>query len=132
MEKAGTSTSAGVSSSKVLHKVLLYTVKVIPMVISGIYVLNTVLSYYCIDLPVFSYLVQYLFILFIYLASFTFKFCRWHRMFIHYITVILTINIVDYHWGIPVSDRGMLLIYGIITGVFLFVIVYLKFRRQAR
>ena len=68
MEKEETSTSVGASLNKVLHKVLLYTVKVIPMAISGIYVLNTVLSYYCIDLPVLSYLVQYLFILFIYLV----------------------------------------------------------------
>lgn len=129
MIREATFISVEASSNKVLHKVLIFTVKVIPVIISGIYVLNTVLSYYCIDLPVFSYLVQYLFILFVYLASFAFRFCRWHRMFIHYITAVLTVNIIDYHWGIPISDRGMLLVYGVMTGLFLFFIVYLKFKR---
>ena len=91
--------------NKVLYKILLCSVKVIPMIISGIYLLNTVLSYCNIDLPLFSYIVQFLFIGFFYTASYVFKFCAWHRMFIHYILLILILNIIDYHIGIPLSDR---------------------------
>ena len=106
--------------SKRLHKMVLYSVKVIPIIVCGIYLLNTILSYFDIDAPVLSYIVQFLFIGFIYLASVVFKFCKYHRIFIHYILL----NIIDYHWGIPVSNKNMFLIYMIITGLFLFLALY--------
>jgi hypothetical protein len=114
--------------NKVLYKLILYSVKVIPMLISGIYLLNTVLSYCNIDLPLFSYIVQFLFIGFFYIASYAFKFCAWHRMFIHYITLVLILNIIDYHIGIPLSDRNILAVYLIISIIFLIITVILKFK----
>ena len=114
--------------NKVLYKLILYSVKVIPMLISGIYLLNTVLSYCNIDLPLFSYIVQFLFIGFFYIASYAFKFCAWHRMFIHYISLVLILNIIDYHIGIPLSDRNILAAYLIISIVFLIITVILKFK----
>ena len=114
--------------NKVLYKLILYSVKVIPILISGIYLLNTVLSYCNIDLPLFSYIVQFLFIGFFYIASYAFKFCAWHRMFIHYITLVLILNIIDYHIGIPLSDRNILAAYLIISIVFLIITVILKFK----
>ena len=114
--------------NKALYKILLCSVKVIPMIISGIYLLNTVLSYCNIDLPLFSYIVQFLFIGFFYTASYVFKFCAWHRMFIHYISLILILNIIDYHIGIPLSDRNILASYLVISVVFLIITVILKFR----
>lgn len=115
--------------SKTLHKLVLYSVKMIPAAICGIYVLNTVLSYLGIDWEGFSYIVQFLFIGHMYLTSFTFKFCVWHRMLIHYILLTLTLNIIDYHWGIPISDRNLFLMYMIITGLFVFLAVYLHLRK---
>ena len=112
------------SNKKLLYKSVLYSVKIIPMLIAGIYLLNTVLSYCGIDWEGFSYIVQFLFIGFIYLASITFRFCVYHRLFIHYILLTLILNIIDYHWGIPLSDRNLFLMYMIITGVFLFLILY--------
>ena len=132
MMKEETSTAREASLSKTLCRIMLYSVKVIPMVISGIYVLNTVLSYFYIDLPVLSYIVQFLFIAFMLIASYAFKFCKWHRMFIYYILLILVLNIIDYHVGIPISNRGLLLMYVIITGIFMFYILYLKFKRNSK
>lgn len=114
--------------NKSLYKIVLYSIKVIPMVISGIYLLNTVLSYFNIDLELFSYLVQFLFIGFMYAASFAFKFCSWHRVFIHYILIILILNIIDYHVGIPLSNKAMVTLYIIIATVCLFLALYLKFK----
>lgn len=132
MMKEETSTAREASLSKTLCRIMLYSVKMIPMVISGIYVLNTVLSYFYIDLPVLSYIVQFLFIVFMLIASYAFKFCKWHRMFIYYILLILILNIIDYHVGIPISNRGLLLMYVIITGIFMFYILYLKFKRNSK
>lgn len=114
--------------SKSLYKIVLYLIKIIPIFISGIYLLNTVLSYFNIDLELFSYIVQFLFIGFIYAASYAFRFCVWHRMFIHYILIILILNIIDYHIGIPISDKAMVTLYVIIATVCLFLALYLKFK----
>lgn len=116
------------SKSKFAQKLMLYSVRIIPMVITGIYILNTVFSYYGIDWEGFSYIVQFLFIGFMYLASFAFKFCRWHRMFIHYIFLISILNIVDYHWGIPLSDRNLFLMYMVLTGVCLFLVLWFRMK----
>ena len=110
--------------NKLLSKIVLYSVKVIPMIVALIYVLNTILSYCGIDWSGFSYIVQYLFIGFIYFASLRFHFCVYHRMFIYYIALTLSINIIDYHWGIFLSDRDLFLCYMIITGIFLFLVLY--------
>lgn len=116
------------SLNKSLYKIVLYSVKVIPMLVSGIYLLNTVLSYYGIDLELFSYVVQFLFIGLMYISSYAFKFCSWHRMFIHYILIILILNIIDYHIGIPLSDKGMVTLYIIIATICLFIALYLKLK----
>lgn len=112
--------------NKHLYRAVLYLTKTIPVIISGIYLVNTVLSYMYIDIAALSYIVQFLFILYMYITSFAFKFCKWHRMFIHYILVILILNIIDYHIGIPVSDKGLFLLYIILTSAFLFTIIYYK------
>ena len=114
--------------NKSLYKLVLYSIKMVPMLIAGIYLLNTVLSYYWIELPFLSYVIMFLLILELYFLSFTFKFCRWHRMFIHYILLNLILNTIDYYCGIPISNKGLFLLYLIITGMFLFFILWLKFK----
>ena len=115
--------------SKVLYKAELYLIKVIPMIIAFIYLLNTTLSYFYIDLPILSYIIMFLLMAFLYLSSFIFKFCSWHRLFLHYIMVNLILNIIDLYVGIPLSDRGLFIMYMSITGISLFVLLYLKFKK---
>jgi len=115
------------SKSRCLYKIVLYLIKVTPMIISFGYLLNTVLSYFCIDLPIISYFVgvSLITIVFLYLTSIAFRFCSYHRMFIHYITLNWIFDSIDYNIGIPLSNRDLLLLYFIITGIFLFIILYL-------
>lgn len=118
--------------SKTLYRAELYLIKIIPMLFAGLSLLNTVLSYFCIDVPLISYTasVSLLTLLFMYLSSYVFKFCAYHRMFIHYTTVNWILNIIDYYIGIPLTDRGMLLLYMSITGYTLFIVLYLKLRHE--
>lgn len=113
--------------SKALYKIQLYMLKVIPMVMAFICLLNTTLSYFDIDVPVLSYIASnsILTIIFLYLSSYVFRFCAYHRMFMHYTTVTWILNIVDTYIGIPIGDLPYLLIQLIIAGVSLFVILYL-------
>lgn len=122
------------SLSKNLYKIQLYLIKVIPMVMAFMCLLNSILSYYDIDLIFLSYIgsTSLLSIAFLYLASYVFKFCRYHRMFIHYIAFNWGINLYDMYIGVPVDDRGMLSIYLIITGIFLFIILYLYVKNSKK
>ena len=117
-------------SSKRLYRTELFILKIIPILLSLIALSNTVLSYFYIDVPLLSYLggISILPLLFLYLSSYVFKFCVYHRMFLHYVFLNWVLNLVDYYLGIPVSNKGLFLFYMIMTGVFLFLILY--FRRK--
>ena len=116
--------------NKNLYKLELYSAKVIPMIIAGIALANTVLSYYGIDVPSLSYIggVSILVVIKFYITSYTYRFCSYHRMFLHYIVITNIINIYDYNIGIPISNRNLFVLHMIITGVSLFIILYLKFK----
>lgn len=121
-------------SSYKLHKSMLLLLKVIPMLLAASALLNTMLSYFYIDWPILSYIggVSIFSLVFLYLASYAFKFCVCHRMFLHYVTLNWVVNIIDYYWGIPVSNKEMFLFYMIMTGVFLFLILYLYLRDKKK
>ena len=113
--------------SKELYKIQLYLLKVIPMVMAFICILNTLLSYFDIDLPVLSYIASnsIITIVYFYISSYVFRFCEYHRMFMHYITVTWILNVVDLYIGIPIGDLPYLLLQLIIAGICLFIILYL-------
>lgn len=116
------------SLNKSLYKMELYLIKIIPMLFAGLSLLNTILSYFDIDIPLISYIgsVSILTLMFMYLSSYVFKFCIYHRMFIHYTSLNWVLNIIDYYIGIPLSNRGLFIFYMSLTGIFLFLILYLR------
>lgn len=59
-----------------------------------------------------------------YISSIVYKFCKYHRMFIHYILAHKVVASVDMYIGIPLNDGYMLLIYLIIAGIFAFLALY--------
>lgn len=116
-----------VNLNKGLYKIQLYLLKVIPMVMAFICLLNSTLSYFDIDLPILSYIVgnSVLTIVYFYITSYLFKFCSYHRMFMHYTTITWVINIIDLYIGIPIGDLPYLLLQLIVAGICLFIILYL-------
>lgn len=113
--------------SKLLYKIGLYTIKVIPMIYALLCILNTTLSYFNINAQILSYIgsVSLITLILLYMLSYIFKFCEYHRMFIHYVTITWILNIVDLYIGIPISDLYYLGIQLIIAGLSLFIILYL-------
>lgn len=116
--------------NKNLYKLELYSAKVVPMLMAGITLANTILSYFDIDAPVLSYVggVSILVIIKFYITSYTYKFCAYHRMFLHYIVLSTTLSVYDYTYGIPITDRNMFTLQIVLAGVSLFIILYLKFK----
>lgn len=113
--------------NKLLYKIELCLVKVIPMIYALLSLLNTTLSYFGIDVVILSYIgsVSFITLLLLYVTSYVFKFCEYHRMFIHYTTVTWILNIIDLYIGIPISDVGYLGVQLIVAGISLFIILYL-------
>lgn len=106
--------------------------KVLPMIIAAIYFLNSTISFfYGNDIPL-NYLggISLLPVLYLYLASYTFKLCEYYRMYLHYIVVINAINIYDYYIGIPIDDMSMYLLCVLLTTITMFVVIYLKFFKK--
>lgn len=123
--------AAEASLNKTLYKTELYLIKIIPMIFAGLSLLNDALSYFYIDVSLLSYTasVSALTLIFMYLSSVVFKFCAYHRMFIHYTAVNWALNIIDYYIGIPLDNRELFIMYMSIAGSTLFLILYLKFRK---
>lgn len=119
--------------SKYLYKIVLFLIKVVPIITSFLFLVNTILSYFCIELEIFSHIcgVSVLSIIFMYLTSIAFQFCIYHRMFIHYITTNWLLRLYDYYIGIPIDDTQLLYTYMIITGIFLFIILYEYCKRKS-
>lgn len=117
---------------KLLYKITVIVLKILPMLLAFITLLNSILSYFNIDLVILSYIggVSLIPILFIYITSYTFKFCEYHRMFLHYIVVTWIINIIDLYIGIPINDLKYLCLQMIIAGISLFLILYFYLKRK--
>lgn len=91
------------------------------------YLLNTTLfAIFNIDAPILSNLcgLSLLPILFIYGAAEVFEFCNYHKMFIYYIGVMFLIDTFDYYIGIPLKAFQLIVINCIISGIFLYLIIY--------
>lgn len=112
--------------SKLLYKVLLIILKVIPTIIALSYLLNTIISYFGYSANILSHLfgVSLITWLFLLISSIVYRYCIYHRMFLYYIVITDSLNITDYYIGIPVNDFNLLSIHIIISGVFLFLILY--------
>ena len=121
------SNAEGNLRNKTLYKLFLGFLKIIPMLLAGLYLLNTVLSYFDLDYSVISYIAGIGIIpwLFIMIASYVLRFCEYHRMFLWYIAVNNIVCWWDYNYELPVSDRGYLVLHFIIAGLFLFLVLYL-------
>ena len=116
--------------SKQLYKLELVFIKVIPIVISIGYFVNTVLTYFCFRIEILSALCgMSLFpLLFIYLSSRVFRFCLRHRLFIYYIGLSELEAWIDYLIGIPVSTDVLFVFDCILFAVLVIYALYLKIK----
>ena len=108
------------------HKSKLFVgyLKILPMLVAGLYLLNTALSYFDIDWPVISYLANFFLWLFVMMASYRLKFCEYHRMFLWYILVNNIVCITDTEFGLPISNWNYFVLHIIVAGFFLFLVLY--------
>lgn len=124
------------SLSRVLYKAVIVAIKIIPILIATLFLVRSILSCIEVDVTWLSYLcgMSLIPLLFMYLVSYAFKFCTYHRMLLHYIVVNDAINYIDYYIGIPLQYHELLRLYIIIAGIFLLLIIYYhqKWKKEQR
>lgn len=108
------------------YKVTLGLLKIIPMLLATCDALNTLTCLLGYDLVIFSFIggVSFLTLAFLYLVSYVFRFCVYHRMFLHYVLVNNIISTLEFTVGLPVSFLGLCCIFSINFCMFLFLILY--------
>lgn len=66
----------------------------------------------------------------LYICSYTFGFCNWHRLIITANLINVGIVCIDKMYKIPITDLQLLLSYFIVAVVFILIAVYNKFIRK--
>lgn len=117
---------------KRLLKVELFLVKVMPMIVSLAYLIIATSYCFGVDMSIMSSIAGMSFVplLFMYVSSYVFGFCSYHRMFLHYIAFNDVISLMDAYIGI--QYRMFLAFCVSILGIALFIILYLYVKNHKR
>lgn len=120
--------------NKTLYKILLILLKYIPIIIGIGYMLNTLLLLFGINLAFLSFFIGISLLpwLFLYISSFVFKFCSYHRAFLYYVLAIDGINWIDYTIGIPVTSATLISIELVIAGITLILALWLYVKHRKK
>lgn len=107
-----------------LYKIELVIIKALPFLLAVLYLITTILDYFGINSTIVNYIAMFCLYLFLYITSYVFKFCVYHRMPLHYIVLINVLSIYDVYIGIPLDNFRLFPMYAIITCIFIFLTVY--------
>lgn len=126
--KSDNGDTKNVSINKRLYRWVLLLIKVSPLIIAAITLLNSILSILGIDTAMLPYIGGYslMALLMLYLSSFVFNFGISHRLFIHYLVIAAIISLLDIYIGIPVSDKAFLCLHLIIAGVIVAIAIFFR------
>lgn len=113
-----------------LYLVELCLLKWLPYLIALVYFTNTLFSLFSIDLPILSYIagMSLISIIFMYISSYVFQFCVYHRLPLHYVVVNIILCSIDYYIGIPMQLKRIIILHCCIFLLFIFTatLLYLK------
>ena len=117
---------------KRLFKVELFLVKIMPMIVSLAYLIIAISYCFGVDMSIMSDIAGLSFIplIFMYISSYVFGFCAYHRMFLHYVAFNDLIDILDLFTNVQYriyveSCIGLL-------GIMLFIILYIYVKGHKR
>lgn len=113
--------------AKKLYIIELKLLKVLPFLIALIYFSNTLLSVLDIDIALLSFIggISFIPLVFMYVSSYVFEFCEYHRLPLHYIVVHNVLKIIGYYCNLELYLWQWIIFDCLLFGVYLFVILYL-------
>ena len=105
--------------SKRIYKIFLSILKYIPITVSMVKVINTILNYFGIFSPILLYLggTSFPFLLILYLLSIIFRYCYLYKMPLYYIATIDGLIFISKI--IVIDSIDIYRIYFIISGIFM-------------
>ena len=111
--------------NRALHKLTIATLKVLPMIMVAAYLLMLIGFYFDSKYIVIPHLLGTVGapLAFLYITSYVFRFCAFHRLFIHYYAFVELLNVTDYYVRIPISDEAITILHDSVTIIFLISIV---------
>ena len=128
--------------NKSLYKVDLFLLKLLPMIMCASYLIASygatfqITTGFGIVLQIVSHYLGLVLapMVFMYISSYIFKFCNYHRMFIHYILIMNLMNVTNWYFRIPISNELYNSIQHWITIAFGLIAIgmYIKKRRQLK
>lgn len=92
--------------NKTLYKLFLVILKVIPFILALNETIFTIIHYYDIECYSLNFIGGFslLFIIQLYILSYILQYCKWHRVPLHYVTIVNILALYDTYIGIPISD----------------------------
>lgn len=104
---------------------MLIVLKILPIILAIKCLINNVLDLIHIKFELFEYsnYTSVFILVYLYLSSYVFNFCKCHRMFLHYLVVNDISYMYDYYIGYNISGINTS-IYITLFGTSLFVILY--------
>ena len=124
-------------TNKTLYSLTVLCVKILPVMYSLAVLVNINLSYFEIGeyiITIFNqlFILGYLGIFMLYILSKTYRFCIYHQTFIYYLLINKLLMTYDKIYTLPLSDWNLYVLYTTISGIFLFLILYLHQRYGTR
>lgn len=124
-------------NSKLLNRNLFFIeiklLKILPSLIALIYFINILLNLIGISLNSLSYIAGMSFIplLFMYVSSYVFQFCEYHRLPLHYILIANLLSIIGYEFEIAVNVWSYIVIHSVLFGMAIFIALYLYLKDKS-
>ena len=117
---------------KFLYKVFLITLKVVPYLIAVCYIAFTLGCFLGVEMNAMGYFASCSILtwLVLYISSFVFGFCAYHRVPLYYVLLNDVLNVVDTYIGLPVETGSLFLLHMVLLGVMLLLYVFLRLKAK--
>lgn len=115
-----------------LYKMGLFLLKVTPFIAGFSTFIYNILYYFKITPYIldFGFGVSFIMLLYLYINSYMFKFCEYHRIPLYYLFINFVVLLYDYIFLIPISVYGLFILNFIIGGIAIIITTYLYIKYE--
>ena len=119
--------------NKNLYFIEIKLLKILPSLMALIYFINILLNLVEVNLNILSYIsgISFIPLFFIYISSYVFQFCEYHRLPLHYILLTNLLSIIGYEFEITINIWSYIIIHSVLFGLTVFMVLYLYLKDKS-
>ena len=119
--------------NKNLYFIEIKLLKILPSLMALIYFINILLNLVGVNLNILSYIsgISFIPLFFIYISSYVFQFCEYHRLSLHYILLTNLLSIIGYEFEITINIWSYIIIHSVLFGLTVFMVLYLYLKDKS-